>query len=95
MTHSGPDPDAVDALLAQGWALDAEGTALSKQFQFRDFVEAFGWMTRVALKAETMNHHPEWENIYRTVRVRLTTHDMGGLSARDVTLASVMDREAG
>ncbi|MDV7144119.1 4a-hydroxytetrahydrobiopterin dehydratase [Tropicimonas sp. TH_r6] len=95
MTDSRPDPNAVAALLSLGWTLDADGTALEKQFQFRDFVEAFGWMTRVALQAESMNHHPEWENIYRTVRVRLTTHDTGGLSESDLALASVMEREAG
>ncbi|MCZ6458368.1 MAG: 4a-hydroxytetrahydrobiopterin dehydratase [Gammaproteobacteria bacterium] len=67
---------------------------LHKTYQFSDFVEAFGFMTRIALIAERMNHHPEWFNVYRTVVVDLTTHDAGGLSARDFKLASEMDQAA-
>ncbi|MGI9323933.1 MAG: 4a-hydroxytetrahydrobiopterin dehydratase [Pseudomonadales bacterium] len=67
---------------------------LRREFQFRDFVTAFGFMTQVALIAERMNHHPEWFNVYRTVRVDLTTHDAGGISSKDFELASAMDRLA-
>lgn len=65
--------------------------ALTKTFQFRNFVEAFGFMTRAALIAEKMNHHPEWFNVYRTVEVTLSTHDAGGLTELDVKLAQKMD----
>lgn len=65
--------------------------AIKKNFMFADFSEAFGFMTRVALKAEQMNHHPEWFNVYNKVDVTLSTHDCQGLSARDITLATFMD----
>ena len=82
---------ALDSLGAAGWqALDGRD-AITKTYQFKDFVEAFGWMTQVALWAEKMDHHPEWDNVYRTVNVTLTTHDAGGLSALDVKLAEKMD----
>ncbi|KPF72154.1 pterin-4-alpha-carbinolamine dehydratase [Bosea sp. AAP35] len=78
-----------------GWK-PAEGReAIVKRFVFRDFSEAFGWMTRVALLAEAMDHHPEWSNIYRTVDVTLSTHDAGGLTELDVKLARAMDAIAG
>ena len=83
-------PD-ISALLETGWTLEDGGDAITKTFRFRNFVEAFGWMTRAAILAEKMNHHPEWSNVYRTVEVRLTSHDIGGLSARDVALAEKMD----
>ena len=62
---------------------------------FSDFNAAFGFMTRVALVAEKLDHHPEWSNVYKTVEVTLSTHDAGGLTMRDVTLAEAMDRIAG
>lgn len=68
---------------------------LRRTFKFPDFVTAFGFMTSVALVAEKMNHHPEWFNVYKTVRVDLTTHDAGGLSAHDVSLALRMNELAG
>lgn len=76
-----------------GWEQRAD--RICKQFKFKDFVEAFGWMTQVALIAERMNHHPEWQNVYNRVSVELTTHDSGGVTARDVKLAQAMDRLAG
>jgi len=85
------DISEFDALLDNGWVLDGDGTGITKTFQFRNFVEAFGWMTRAAIIAEKMNHHPEWRNVYRTVEVRLTSHDTGGLSERDWKLAEKMD----
>lgn len=66
--------------------------ALIRRFKFKDFVEAFGFMTQVALLAEKMDHHPEWSNVYNRVEILLTTHDCNGLSARDVTLAQAIDR---
>lgn len=90
-------PEArVDALAAlAGWR-EVEGRdAIARTFTFKDFNEAFGFMTRAALVAEKMNHHPEWFNVYKTVEVVLTTHDAGGLSDLDVRLARAMDRIAG
>lgn len=84
---------AMQAALARlpGWQLDAQRAALRRQFVFADFVEAFGFMTRVALLAERMNHHPEWCNVYNRVDVVLTTHDAGGVTALDVDLALAMN----
>jgi len=73
-----------------GWS--REGDGIEKTFVFADFVAAFGWMTAVALVAERMNHHPEWFNVYKTVRVRLSTHDAGGLTSLDFDLAKCMDQ---
>lgn len=74
---------------APPWVIDHD--KLNKTFQFADFVTAFGFMTRVALIAERMNHHPEWFNVYRTVKVELTTHDAGGITALDFELAGAME----
>ena len=78
-----------------GWRLVEERDAVRKEFVFRDFQEAFGFMTRVALAAEKADHHPEWFNVYNRVEIVLTTHDAGGLSARDVALAAEIDAAAG
>jgi 4a-hydroxytetrahydrobiopterin dehydratase len=78
-----------------GWRLVEGREAITKRFIFRDFSEAFGWMTRVALLAEKMDHHPEWSNVYKTVEVTLATHDAGGLTELDVKLARAMDALAG
>ena len=72
-----------------GWELD-EGK-LTREFVFKDFSEAFGFMSRVALAAEAANHHPEWFNVYNRVRVQLTTHDTGGITQKDVDLAALMN----
>jgi 4a-hydroxytetrahydrobiopterin dehydratase len=82
-----------DAALAQlpQWSLRADGLALSREFKFADFSEAFGFMTRVALYAEKADHHPEWSNVWNRVHVTLTTHDAGGLSKRDVTMAQAIN----
>jgi 4a-hydroxytetrahydrobiopterin dehydratase len=74
-----------------GWSLLPDRDAIRKSFVFADFVSAFAWMTRVALVAEKMNHHPEWSNVYRTVDVTLSTHDAHGLTRRDIELAQRMD----
>lgn len=78
-------------LLAADWTMVEDRDAIHKTFKFANFIEAFGFMTRTALIAEKMNHHPEWSNVYRTVEVTLTTHDADGLSALDITLAQKMD----
>lgn len=85
----------LNPLFDTGWALVADRDAIRKRFVFADFTHAFAWMTGVALAAEKMDHHPEWENVYRTVDVTLTTHDAGGLSELDVLLARRMDALAG
>lgn len=72
-----------------GWSL--EGEAIAKGYRFKDFVAAFGFMTRAALLAEKANHHPDWSNSYNRVEVRLTTHSAGGLTALDFDLAARMD----
>ena len=86
---------ALATLTQAGWALVEGREAVTKRYVFADFTAAFGWMTRVALVAEKMNHHPEWFNVYKTVEVTLATHDVGGLSDLDVKLADKMDRFAG
>lgn len=73
------------------WRLADGRDALTRAFRFADFREAFGFMTRVALLAEKMDHHPEWSNVYDKVEIALTTHDCRGLSARDVKLAQAID----
>ncbi len=76
----------------EGWELS--GDKISREFRFRNFVEAFGFMARVALVAESMDHHPEWFNVYGRVAVDLTTHDAGGITARDLELARRMNELA-
>lgn len=76
------------------WQDVAGRDAIHRTFRFEDFNQAFGFMARVALQAETMNHHPEWFNVYNRVDVVLSTHDAGGLSARDVRLAHFIDKAA-
>lgn len=85
----------LPALGDSGWGAAEGRDALRKVWKFRDFSEAWGFMTRAALASEKMNHHPEWKNIYNTVDVTLTTHDCQGLSALDLKLAQAMDRLAG
>jgi 4a-hydroxytetrahydrobiopterin dehydratase len=77
-----------------GWSEVKGRDAITKTFVFADFNEAFGFMTRAALVAEKLNHHPEWLNVYKTVEVTLSTHDAGGLTERDITLAEAMDKMA-
>jgi 4a-hydroxytetrahydrobiopterin dehydratase len=76
---------------APGWALVADRDAIRKSWKFGDFSQAWGFMSRVALLAEAHDHHPEWENVYNRVVITLTTHDAGGLSARDLKLAASID----
>ena len=83
--------EALQALAATGWSPVEDRDAMQKTYTFKDFVEAFGWMTRVAIWAEKWNHHPEWFNVWNRVEVVLTTHDAGGLSELDAKLAKKMD----
>jgi 4a-hydroxytetrahydrobiopterin dehydratase len=78
-----------------GWSVDAGRDAIVKGFRFKDFNAAFGFMSRVALLAEKLDHHPEWSNVYNRVDVLLTTHDAGGVTERDVKMARFMDEAAG
>lgn len=84
-------PDDLSALKDAGWSHDADKSAISKHFKFDDFVAAFGFMAAAALKAEKMDHHPEWSNTYNKVWVTLTTHDAGGLTDKDRDLARALD----
>jgi len=74
-----------------GWTSLKDRDAISKTFKFKNFNEAFGWMTRAALIAEGMNHHPEWFNVWNRVDVTLSTHDAGGVTELDINLATQMD----
>ena len=75
-----------------GWKLVKGRNAITKIFKFKDFTEAFGWMTSMALYAEKKNHHPEWFNVYSTVEVTLSTHDAGGVTNLDLDMAREMNR---
>ena len=86
---------ALGALTDHGWTLADDRDAIHKTFTFGNFVEDFGFMTKAAIWAEKLNHHPEWSNVYKTVDVTLTTHDVDGLSDLDVKLAGKMDDLAG
>jgi 4a-hydroxytetrahydrobiopterin dehydratase len=86
------DQERASALATlEGWSLLEDRDAISKTFTFADFAAAFAFMTRVALVAEKMDHHPEWSNVYRRVHVTLTSHDVKGLTRRDLALAQAMD----
>ncbi len=81
--------DALAGL--SGWLVQDDRDAIGKSFTFKDFNAAFAFMTRIALKAEAMNHHPEWRNVYNRVDIVLTSHDVAGLSERDIALAGFID----
>eukprot|EP01147_Barroeca_monosierra_P008372 gene8372-911_t len=89
------ESDAREEMLKKaemrGWKLQSDRDAIEKSFKFNDFSEAWGFMSRVSLKAEEMCHHPEWFNVYNRVDVTLSTHDVGGLSEKDFSLAEFMD----
>lgn len=90
LTQAQRDTD-LQPLLDNGWALTDGRDAIAKTYEFKNFIEAFGWMTRAAIWAEKWNHHPEWSNVYKTVEVTLSTHDAGGLTELDIKLARKMD----
>lgn len=86
------DAERIDAMSElPGWHLREDKAAIGREFQFRDFSEAWAFMSRVALLAEAQDHHPEWSNVYNRVEIVLTTHDAGGLSARDIRMAQSID----
>ena len=74
-----------------GWTLEADGKAIAKTFRFSGFRDALAWMVRAGFEAEAIDHHPEWSNVYNRVSVRLTTHDTGGLTEKDLELARRME----
>ena len=83
--------EGIDDLIKNGWKKSTDGNAITKTFIFTNFIEALGWMVKVGVWAEKLNHHPEWDNVYKTVNVLLTTHDKGSITNLDVTLAQKMD----
>ncbi len=87
--------DFLIPLQVVGWNQVEGRDAIAKTFHFKTFIAAFGWMTRVAMHAEKLNHHPEWFNVYNRVEVVLTTHDAGGLTELDVKLARRMNALSG
>lgn len=92
--------DALDdagraALMEAGWIMVDDRDAVHKTYVFKNFIQAWGFMSQAAIWAEKLNHHPEWSNVYKTVEVTLTTHDTGGLSTLDAKLAAKMDALAG
>ena len=94
MARLSSDERKIALMGLQDWR-EVEGRdAISKKFVFRDFNEAFGFMARAALLAEKMDHHPEWFNVYKTVEVTLSTHDAGGVTDKDIALATAMESYA-
>ena len=93
-----PRPPRIGAAAAVAqlplWSPAFDTDAITRSFKFRDFNAAFGFMTRAALAAEKLDHHPEWSNVYNRVEVLLTTHDVGGVTELDVALARIMDAAA-
>ena len=80
--------------IPNGWTMSADGKALEKSFRFKDFSEAFAFLTRVAMHAEKIDHHPEFTNVWNRVDFRLTTHDAGGVTDRDRELAAIIEKLA-
>lgn len=78
----------------KGWVYRPKSKSIAKTFKFKDFGQAFAFMTRVALAAEKMDHHPEWTNVYNRVDVNLSTHDAGGVTQSDIALARIIDAAA-
>lgn len=96
MTDKLDDTKREDALRSlAGWTYDAADAAIVRDFKFKDFSEAFAFMSRVAMAAEKAGHHPDWSNSYNSVSIRLSTHDAGGLSDKDIALAKVIDKLLG
>ena len=90
------EAERAEALAAlPDWTLRADGSAIDREFTFKNFSEAWAFMSRVALLAEKHDHHPEWSNVYNRVAITLTTHDAGGLSERDARMARAIDTRLG
>ncbi len=88
------DIETLPTVIPQ-WSRALDKEAIRREFKFADFNEAWGFMTRVALLAEKFDHHPDWSNVWNTVRIELSTHDVGGLSGNDVRLAQAIDKLLG
>jgi len=86
--------ELLNPLLESGWALVDGRDAINKEFKFENFNEAWGFMNRVALQSEKMDHHPEWFNVYSKVQITLSSHDVNGLSTRDIKLATFIEKVA-
>jgi len=84
----------ADLATLSAWTLASDGRSIARRLQFADFQEAFSFMTRVALRAEQLNHHPDWRNVWRQVDIVLSTHDVGGLTHLDLELARFIDQIA-
>jgi len=84
--------EKLEPVLSLGWTIRQERDAIHKEFAFKNFNEAFSFVTRVALQAEKVNHHPEWSNVYNKVWITLTTHDKGGLTDKDIKLAEFIEK---
>jgi 4a-hydroxytetrahydrobiopterin dehydratase len=85
------DEIGIEVTKIKGWNT-TETEKISKEFQFKNFVQAFGFMTKVAMEAEKMNHHPEWFNVYNRVKIELVTHDLGGISTYDIKFADTINK---
>lgn len=83
--------EQLEPLIRSGWKLDSDRDAIRKEFLFKNFNQAFSFMTRIALQSEKANHHPEWSNVYNKVQITLTTHVCDGLSNKDIMLAKFID----
>ena len=94
MTKALSDRTELQSLFNTNWSLIDNRDAISKEFKFKSFQQAWGWMTEIALCAEKLDHHPEWSNTYNRVQVVLTTHSCDGLSDLDIKLAKLMDKAA-
>ncbi len=86
------DEKSINAIAPRLTGWDVQSKKITKEWQFGDFISAFGFMTKVALIAEAMNHHPEWSNVYGTVKIQLYTHDLGGISNKDIHLAKAINK---
>ena len=84
-------PEELSALQDAGWVLSEDKIAIKKLFKFKNFKQAMAWMMQMSFEAEALDHHPEWENVYNRITVRLTTHSTGGLTELDAKLARKMD----
>lgn len=89
-THYSETEAAAKLVFLEGWTFKNNG--IEKVFEFRDFVDAFSFMTKIAMEAEKMNHHPDWSNVYNKVTIRLSTHDVGGLTDKDFQLADHIEK---
>ena len=83
--------EKINILLRSGWQKSSDEKSICKDFNFKNFIDAFSWMSKVALISEKLNHHPEFLNVYNKVEIKLTTHDQGGLSTKDIDLAEKIE----